>query len=175
MSAFASARRFLWQDHMNTGGARQMTSWVIQPAALADAANRIRSLSPARPSRGEIRRRHRQIRIHAYVDAHLADPDLSAAVAARALGLSLRSLHLALAPTGESFNVLVRRRRLDACLVLLRQPDRGDNIAGVAFACGFNSLSSFYRAFRRIHKTCPSDRAICRLGPPVHSCDHATV
>src|ERR1700733_12500110 len=54
-------------------------------------------------ARGEALRGTRVDRIRAHVDAQLADPLLSAQMAARALGMSVRSLHLALAPTGESF------------------------------------------------------------------------
>jgi len=123
-------------------------------AGLPFAEIRVRSLSP-RPARGEALRRLRRQRIIAYIYQNLADPDLCAAGAARTLGLSVRGLHLALAPECESFNLLVQRRRLAACLALLRRPDRGDRIADIAFACGFNSLSSFYRAFHRCFGACP--------------------
>jgi AraC-like DNA-binding protein len=106
-------------------------------------------------SRGEALRAARLHRIQAHVEAHLSDPLLCAQSAARALGMSVRSLHLALAPTGESFGELVVRRRLAACHRLLRHPDNAATIADIAFASGFNSLSSFYRAFRREFGACP--------------------
>jgi AraC-like DNA-binding protein len=130
---------------------------TIAPQAVAGlpiAERRVRG-SSSRPARGEALRRLRSQRIITYIYQNLADPDLCAAGAARALGLSVRSLHLALAPEGESFNLLVQRRRLAACLALLHRPDRGDRIADIAFACGFNSLSSFYRAFRGCFGACP--------------------
>ena len=91
----------------------------------------------------------------------MADPDLSAHAAARALGLSVRGLHLVLSPTGESFGELVQRRRLTACHAMLSRPENAATIADIAFACGFNSLSSFYRAFRRVYGACP--RETCRI------------
>jgi AraC-like DNA-binding protein len=106
-------------------------------------------------ARGEALRGTRVDRIRAHVDTQLADPLLSGQMAARALGMSVRSLHLALAPTGESFGQLVQRRRLAACHALLRRPNDGATIADIAFACGFNSLPSFYRAFRRVYGVCP--------------------
>jgi AraC-like DNA-binding protein len=97
----------------------------------------------------------RLAKITRYVEAHLDDPDLSAHTAARALGMSVRSLHLALASSSHSFGELVQRRRLELCRALLADWDRADSIADLAFACGFNSLSSFYRAFREYFGTCP--------------------
>jgi AraC-like DNA-binding protein len=108
-------------------------------------------------ARSEALRAKRLDRIRAHVDAHLADPELSALATARALGLSVRSLHLALAPTGETFGQFVQRRRVAACHALLRRPDNSATIVDIAFACGFNSLSSFYRAFRRVYGACPRE------------------
>jgi AraC-like DNA-binding protein len=107
--------------------------------------------------RAEALRATRLSRIHGYIDAQLADPELSAHRAARALGMSVRTLHLTLSSTGETFGALVARRRLAACCAALRRPDNADTIADIAFAYGFNSLSSFYRAFRRVVGACPRD------------------
>jgi AraC-like DNA-binding protein len=103
----------------------------------------------AKRTRAEALRTERLERIRMYVEWHLTDPELSAHGAARALGMSVRSLHLALAPSGVSFGELVQCRRLAACHAQLNRPDNGATIADIAFAGGFNSLSSFYRAFRR--------------------------
>jgi len=132
-------------------------------SGLAFAEIRLRTGSP-RPMRGEALRKLRLQRILAYIDENLADPDLCAHETARALGMSVRGLHLALAPERESFNLLVQRRRLAACLTLLRRPDRDDRIVDIAFACGFNSLSSFYRAFRRCFGSCPRALEVCKKG-----------
>jgi AraC-like DNA-binding protein len=98
----------------------------------------------------------RAARISFYIDAHLDDPALSAHSCARALGISVRSLHLALAGTPYSFRELITERRLQLCRDRLRTSSRGDNVADLAFACGFNSLSSFYRGFARRFGTCPT-------------------
>jgi AraC-like DNA-binding protein len=110
-------------------------------------------------ARGEALRATRLDRIRNHVDAQLADPELSAQATAGALGMSVRSLHLALAPSGETFGQLVQRRRVAACHALLRRPDNDAAIVDIAFACGFNSLSSFYRAFRRVYGACPREIA----------------
>jgi AraC-like DNA-binding protein len=110
-------------------------------------------------ARSEALRATRLDRIRAHVDAQLADPELSAQATARALGMSVRSLHLALAPSGETFGQLVQRRRVAACHALLREPEHSATIVDIAFACGFNSLSSFYRAFRRVYSVRPREAA----------------
>jgi AraC-like DNA-binding protein len=107
--------------------------------------------------RAELLRRRRLAQVRVYVDQNLADPDLCARRAARALGMSVRSLHMALEGSGESFGQLLQRRRLEQCCSLLRRPDESQSVADIAFACGFNSLSSFYRAFRRLCGACPRD------------------
>ncbi len=113
------------------------------------------SLPPEPITRREALTAQRLHKITLYVEANLDDPALAAQSAARALGMSVRSLHLALAETSHSFGQLVMRRRLELCRALLSDWDRADSIADLAFACGFNSLSSFYRAFRLHFGTCP--------------------
>ena len=113
------------------------------------------SLPPEPVTRRQAVAAQRLDKITRHVEANLDNPDLTAHSAARALGMSVRSLHLALASSSHSFGELVLRRRLDLCRALLAEWDRADSIADLAFACGFNSLSSFYRAFREHFGTCP--------------------
>ncbi len=93
--------------------------------------------------------------IERHVAANLDDPELSARKSARCLGMSVRSLHLALETTSLTFSALVTRRRLELCRALLAEGRRIDSVADLAFAAGFNSLSSFYRAFRAYFGTNP--------------------
>jgi AraC-like DNA-binding protein len=91
-----------------------------------------------------------------YIDRHLADPDLSPALVAAALGVSPRALHLAFEPSGVSFARHVLRRRLEECrAALLRHPMRP--VTDIAFAWGFGSLSGFYRAFQASFGMSPGD------------------
>lgn len=57
------------------------------------------------------------------------------------------------ARTGMTFLQYLTARRIDAASALLRQPNQ--TIAGVAFSCGFNDLSHFYRVFRKETGTTP--------------------
>jgi AraC-like DNA-binding protein len=125
----------------------------ISIASFSDAASARRG-EPVLP-RGEILRRRRFDMIRDYVDQNLSDPELAARGAARALGMSVRSLHLALAGSGESFGQLLQRRRLERCCMKLRGPSAAGSVADIAFDCGFNSLSSFYRAFRGLYGASP--------------------
>jgi AraC-like DNA-binding protein len=93
-----------------------------------------------------------------YVERHLADPGLSPASAARDLGVSVRQLHLLFEPTGTSFARHVLARRLEEARATLAGPGAtGRSVAEVAFAWGFDSLPTFYRAFRRAYGVAPGE------------------
>lgn len=91
-----------------------------------------------------------------YAESHFADPALSPTVAAKALGMSVRKLHMVFAATGSSFGEWLVRRRLEEARALLSNPaTAGRPIADIALAVGFNELSTFYRAFRATWGTTP--------------------
>ncbi len=119
-------------------GRRTVELAYHQPLAMAQfgGATTFRRPEPI-PPRGEILRRRRVDLIRDYVDQNLANPDLDAPGTARTLGMSVRSLHLALADSGESFGQLLQRRRLETCCALLSRPDAGTSVADIAFGCGF--------------------------------------
>lgn len=98
----------------------------------------------------------RQARILGYLDAHFAETALSPTEVAGAVGVSLRSLHAALEPTGRSFGEHLAARRLAEARRLL-EAGAARSVADAAFACGFNDLSTFYRAFRRAFDAAPGD------------------
>jgi AraC-like DNA-binding protein len=85
-----------------------------------------------------------------YISKHLADPGLTPAQAAAAIKVSVRQLHLLFEPTGMSFAQHVQATRLEKCREALASPlGRDRSVIDIAYAWGFNDLSSFYRAFRR--------------------------
>ena len=122
-----------------------------------------------------MRQRCRLERIHAYVEAHYADPGLAPRTAALALGMSVRSLHGAMAAGSESFGRVLTRRRLQACHALLIRAEHADSITGIALACGFSNLSTFYRAFRAIYGMPPAAAAELRPRHQVLPIDHPSV
>jgi AraC-like DNA-binding protein len=85
-----------------------------------------------------------------YIEQQLAEPGLTPASAAAALGISLRHLHLLFEPTDTSFAQYVTQRRLLQCRAALASPTGIQrSVADIAFGWGFNSLATFYRAFER--------------------------
>ncbi|MGU9982343.1 helix-turn-helix transcriptional regulator [Phreatobacter sp. HK31-P] len=82
--------------------------------------------------------------------------DLTPEQVAQRLGVSVRQLHLIFEPTGRSVQQTLTAIRIEeACRRLARAPDEA--IVNVAFACGFDSLATFYRAFRRETGGTPGD------------------
>jgi AraC-like DNA-binding protein len=95
--------------------------------------------------------------VRRYIERHLGD-DLSVARVAAANALSERALHLLFEPSGTSFAAYVQSRRLEKCHTLLSdEAFAGRPISEIAFACGFNSLATFYRAFQRAFGAAPGD------------------
>ena len=82
--------------------------------------------------------------------------DLSPGLVATLLGLSVRQIHVLFEPSGESFSRTVSRLRLAEAHKQLRlDPNRP--VADIAFSCGFDSLATFYRVFRRTYGLTPRD------------------
>ncbi len=83
-----------------------------------------------------------------YVDLHLADPDLTPAGAAAAVGISPRQLHRLFEPSGSSFARYVLRQRLLKCRdAVAGATGAGRSVIDIAYGWGFNSMATFYRAF----------------------------
>jgi transcriptional regulator GlxA family with amidase domain len=91
-----------------------------------------------------------------YVERCLKDPRLSAPRAAAALSISERKLYALFEASGTSFAAHVRQRRLEECrAALIADPTRP--VIDVAFAWGFGSMPSFYRAFQAAFGLSPAD------------------
>ena len=97
-------------------------------------------------------------RIRAFIDAHLADPELSPAQIAAACGISLRRLHRAFADTSWSVCGWIRHRRLEQCRQALLDPTQDRlSITQIAFRWGFNDAAHFSRSFRDAYEQTPRD------------------
>jgi AraC-like DNA-binding protein len=95
-------------------------------------------------------------RIRQFVGRNLQRADLAPASVARAVGVSVRHLHLLFEPTGTTFARYVLQRRLErARQFLVLQPGRP--ILDIALACGIESSTVFYRGFRQAYGTTPAD------------------
>lgn len=86
---------------------------------------------------------------YAYIGEHLRDPELSPALVANALGISVRYLHHLFQSQDSSVNSYILRNRLSRCAQSLEPGSGADaSISAIAFSWGFNSAAHFSRVFR---------------------------
>lgn len=101
-----------------------------------------------------------------YMEIHLSDPKLNAAMLAEACGISQRYLSHLLRQNGTSFSNLLWDWRLKTAHQWLSTTQPGDiSIAEVAFRVGFKSPAHFSRLFKRVYKLCPREYR-ARMQPP---------
>ncbi|MGP0092104.1 MAG: helix-turn-helix domain-containing protein [Xanthobacteraceae bacterium] len=96
------------------------------------------------------RRDELPMRVQAYIEANLADPELSVERIAQACSISVRGLHRHFAedPAG-SVSSCLWQRRLIRCAEALRDPSQAHrSITDVCFSYGFSSSSHFSRLFK---------------------------
>jgi AraC-like DNA-binding protein len=106
--------------------------------------------------------RLRQIQV--YIEAHLAEPELSPSRVAAANRVSLRYLYKLFKEADTSVAEWIRERRLCRCAEALASPTPGGrSIADIAFAWGFNDLSHFSRAFKQRFGVSPRDYRRARV------------
>jgi transcriptional regulator GlxA family with amidase domain len=87
---------------------------------------------------------------------HLQNPDLTPAMVADLLGVSVRHLHMLFEAAEKSFSQTVTDERLKRSRRLLREtPER--LIADIATSCGFESLATYYRVFNAAYGIAPGD------------------
>lgn len=91
----------------------------------------------------------RLARARVFIARHCHRPDLSPALVARHLGISVRQLHLDFEPTGTSVGRTILLARVERAKALLTQ-DPHRRITDVAFSAGFDGLSTFFRVFKQV-------------------------
>lgn len=96
-------------------------------------------------------------RIHAHIEEHLMDPDLSPESIARAHHISVRYLQKLFQNDGSTVSQWVRHRRLEFCRLELGRSHRRITMAAMAHRWGFNSPSHFSRTFRGAYGMSPSE------------------
>ncbi|OMI36689.1 helix-turn-helix domain-containing protein [Streptomyces sparsogenes] len=97
------------------------------------------------------------LRIQAFIDRHLQDPDLTPEAIARAHRISLRYLHKLFESEEATVGRWIQRRRLEECRRDLARHANGSTIAAVAHRWGFISAAHFSRAFRAAYGMAPSE------------------
>ena len=95
-------------------------------------------------------------RVVAYVDEHFGEPELYADTVAEACGVSVKYLHRVFHEyTGKSVCDYLEEKRMQRARSLLEQGDA--NISQISEQCGFRSLNTFYKAFKRVNGLSPSE------------------
>lgn len=100
----------------------------------------------------------------AMIDRHRADPAFGPRELAARLNVSERMLQRHFRPLGETPGHRLLGRRLElahARLSARRNEQAAEGVTAVAFDCGFNDLSYFYREFRKKYGTTPGAVARC--------------
>jgi AraC-like DNA-binding protein len=92
-------------------------------------------------------------------DRRLADPELSAAVLARELSVSVRTLQRAFTAAGESVSAYIRSRRLEEARLALTAPSTRLSVTELAAHWQFADSSHFIRAFKKHYGRTPTDYA----------------
>lgn len=101
----------------------------------------------------------------AYADAlrqisrHAIDPDFNLAALAAACGLSRRTVQRLFERNGDTVSGRLLSIRLETAWTRLQSSPGGedDTVSAIAFDCGFNDLSYFYRTFRARYGFPPGD------------------
>lgn len=110
------------------------------------------------------------LRIQAFIDGHLADPDLTPQVIARAHHISLRYLHKLFESEDATVGRWIQRCRLEECRRDMARHTNGSTIAAVAHRWGFTSATHFSRVFRAAYGMSPREwRDSQGLTPPAPS------
>jgi AraC-like DNA-binding protein len=140
-------------DQIDQDAAFRLSGQALDLVAIAMGARLNMNMLPSTTHRSAM-----LYRIKAHIQAHLADPDLSLAGTAAALGISPRYINNLLADERISFQRHVLTERLERCRNDLSSPALAHRQVGeIAFAWGFNDLSHFGRAFREQYGVSPRD------------------
>lgn len=112
----------------------------------------------------EGRRRHRQKRIRAYIEARLHEPDLTPQVIAKAYGLSTRALYLLFDGEPGALSGWILNRRLERIYEDLQSLDFASMaISEIALKHGFRNAAHFSRRFRQKFGLSPREARPKRL------------
>jgi AraC-like DNA-binding protein len=139
-------------EQVSTPHAARLAIAVVDTLALALASrlDRICAVPGARE-------RTLVHRIYAFVEQHLADPDLTPRTVAAAHHISLRSLHKLFEVQAVTIGELIRRRRLERCRQDLLNPAlRERPVAAIAGRWGMPNPAHFNRSFRAAYGATPA-------------------
>jgi transcriptional regulator GlxA family with amidase domain len=133
--------------------------------ALMQLASAVRDVAPPEEEPSRCMRARRVQAVRQFVENNLHRADLTPARAARALGMSVRQLHLLFEPSDTSFSRYLLSCRLErARSLLVQHPNR--SVLDIMLACGIESSTVFYRGFRKVYGMNPTDYRRTLAGRP---------
>ncbi|KQW02323.1 helix-turn-helix domain-containing protein [Rhizobacter sp. Root1221] len=92
------------------------------------------------------------------IEESLVRTDLTPGAVAKKLGISVRLLHRLFEQSGSSVSRYILSRRLDLARARLESPvHRHQTVLTIALDCGFDSIATFYRAFRQAFGIAPAE------------------
>ena len=98
------------------------------------------------------------LRIRAYIDSHLGDPELTPTQIAAAHFISKRYLHKVFEGEGVSVSRWIRERRLECCRSALADPQRRDEtVTSIGMRWGLMDAAHFSRLFREAYGCTPTE------------------
>ena len=137
------------------GGDPAMSAPLVEAVAQLALIERGLVRPASRAAMGAIRIGHLSL-ARRLITRHLSNPALSPAFVAELLEISVRHLYALFEATSMSFAQTVTAQRIRESRRLLKEaPER--SISQIAFASGFDSLATFYRAFQAAHGASPGD------------------
>lgn len=147
--------RLLFDNVANLGCAAGQLSSRQRRLAVQALLAHVRMSTPMSSGLGDGGARVR--RALAFVEEHLADPELTPQRVAQAQGVSRRHLDALLNRTGATLAQTIWGRRLERAAALLHDPTWQDLSAfAIGVECGFKSGSHFSRLFREKYGAPPS-------------------
>jgi AraC family transcriptional regulator, positive regulator of tynA and feaB len=137
---------------------------LLVDSALSVLGDGIKSFESSKQERQSLSEKRLQDAMR-FVEIHLSDPKLNAAMVADACGISQRYLsHLLRQQPGTSFSALVWNWRLKTAYEWLSNSRPHDiSIAEIAFRIGFKSPAHFSRLFKRAYNMSPREYRTTRL------------
>jgi AraC-like DNA-binding protein len=103
-----------------------------------------------------------QMKLHAAIEARLANRGLNASAVAAAAGVSVRYANAVLADEGTSIVRLIQSRRLRCCRLALEDHTQSHRtLSEIAYSWGVSDMTHFGRAFRSTYGMLPSECRKC--------------
>ncbi len=147
--ALASSLARQLPDHLDGSAAPERARLGTTVLDLLSMALAARLGRPPAEVVDDSSRRAMLMRIHAYIEIRLGDPDLAPATIAAGLHISVRYLHKLFETEQTTVAGWIRQRRLDRCRRDLGDPTlRSRPISAIAARWGFTNPAHFSRVFR---------------------------